>query len=197
MVISPRRSLPWEWGATRAEATAGYPCDRFAPESGTRAVRAVTTSASADACFLWLCQLRRAPYSYDLIDNGGRRSPRGPDVTLTDLDLDQSFMTIFRLAAFVPQRSVTLVMKPGRPMRVFGAISLTYAVVEHPSHSRLISAMHIPPVGRVLPEARRLMLAWGDLVMMRKQLTVLATLAERDPDGTFDAEGGRSRWDGR
>jgi len=39
--------------------------------------RGVTIRTGAPAIFRWLCQVRVAPYPYDWIDNGGRRSQAG------------------------------------------------------------------------------------------------------------------------
>ncbi|MEE6295310.1 SRPBCC family protein [Georgenia wangjunii] len=176
-----RRGLPWVSGATDDEAAAAYACDGLADDGAVRLVRAVSIAAPPAACFLWLCQLRRAPYSYDLIDNFGRRSPRVADPSLIELEAGQAFMTIFNLTAFVPGRSVTLRMKRGWPTRAFGDIVLTYEVVPAGTGARLIAAMWAPPIGRVLPSLRRWLLAWGDVLMMRKQLRVLAALAARGP----------------
>jgi hypothetical protein len=179
MAIDERRRIPWVWGATRDEVAAFYECDRFAPEHGVRVIRAVSTTSAAADCFLWICQLRRAPYSYDLIDNFGRPSPRVLRRELSNLRIGQTFMTIFRLVSFDEGRSITLQMKNGWPERLFGAIALTYCVVEREDGVvRLISAMSMPPVGRVFVRSRRLALTWADLVMMRKQLKVLSGLAE-------------------
>jgi len=168
------------WGATAAEVEAGYACDEFAVDGSVRVIRAVPVGVSAAECFVWLCQLRRAPYSYDLIDNFGRRSPREVDRRLTELRLGTDFMTIFTLVEFVPERSLTLRMKGGWPASLFGGIALTYQLIEGEGGARLVCAMAVPPVGRRLGGLRRLALVWGDLVMMRKQLTVLADLAERE-----------------
>lgn len=67
----------------------------------------------AELVFLWLCQLRRAPYSYDWIDNFGRRSPREADPQLSELEVDQSVMTIFTLTGFEPGASLNLRMNSG------------------------------------------------------------------------------------
>jgi hypothetical protein len=64
------------WGATAAERAAALPCDALAPAAPTRADRAISIAAPPEHVFAWLCQLRGAPYSYDLLDNRGRRSPR-------------------------------------------------------------------------------------------------------------------------
>src|SRR5699024_8901757 len=109
--------------------------------------RAVTTQADPETLFLWLCQLRRAPYSYDWIDNFGRRSPRVPDPSLTDLEVGQKIMTIFTLTEFEPSRSLTVSMRPGWPTRLFGAISLRYAIIPTSDGQLLLSGdLWIPPI---------------------------------------------------
>ena len=180
MDVAGRAGLPWVWGATAQEVSAGYACDGFADDGSVRVIRAVTARAPASECFVWLCQLRRAPYSYDLLDNFGRRSPRQADHALTRLRPGLDFMKIFTLVEFVPGRSLTVRMKPGPPTQTFGRIAVTYELAEQGEHTRLIGVMAVPPAGRRLPALRRVLLVWGDLIMIRKQLTTLAGLAERD-----------------
>ena len=181
--------LPWVWGVPVEPA--GLPTPEVAPGSRL-AVRAIAMEAPREVGFLWLCQMRRAPYSYDWLDNFGRRSPRQADPSLTDLAVGQSFMTIFELTDFTDSESLTLWMKAGRPTRIFGAITLHYRVETITgSRSQLVAAMWMPPIGRVLGKPLRYLLAWGDLLMMRKQLLTLAALAERDAGGRQRIEGGR------
>ena len=90
-------------------------------------------------------------------------------------------MTIFELVGFAAPSSVRLRMQEGWPTAAFGAIDLTYSIeVADAEHTRLSAVMWMPPIGRVLSRTRRYLLAWGDLVMMHKQLRTLAALAERD-----------------
>ena len=64
--------------------------------------------------------------------------------------------------------------------KVFGKLAVTYAVEpDGPQHCRMICRLVIRRDG-VLNAARSWFLAWGDLVMMRKQLLTLKGLAERD-----------------
>ncbi|WP_233213649.1 SRPBCC family protein [Mycobacterium hubeiense] len=159
-------NLGCNWGAAPCELAAGMPCDALAPNAGTRADRAISIDAPPHIVFAWLCQLRAAPYSYDLLDNVGRRSPRQRDPQLTRLETGQRFMSMFTLESFVDGEHITLRAKD---------VVVTYAVTPQGHGSRL----HV----RVLFDGPRLLgqlLAVGDLVMMRKQLLTLKELAERE-----------------
>lgn len=116
-------SFVTEWGSTAAERAAPYPCDRLLPQPQATLFRAVGVEAPADVSFRWLCQLRVAPYSYDLLDNLGRRSPQELTPGLERLEVGQRVMTIFRLAEFEPGQSLTIVSR-GR----LAEVVCTYAV---------------------------------------------------------------------
>jgi hypothetical protein len=139
--------------------------------------RAVDISAPAPLVFRWLCQLRAAPYSYDWIDNLGRKSPQVLTPGLEELEVGQRFMTIFRLVAFDGGSTITL--DSSTPL--FGRVVCTYQVtasVSSESHlvAKLLVAVPRGPFGAIV----RHLLPMGDLVMMRKQLLTLKVLAERD-----------------
>ncbi|MGX1777841.1 hypothetical protein ACWIGW_37440 [Nocardia brasiliensis] len=153
------------WGATAAERADELPCDKRQP-GGVQADRAISIDAPHGLVFAWLCQLRVAPYSYDLLDNWGRPSPKHRDPKLADLALGQRFMSQFELVAFADAKHLTLVA---------GKVCVTYAVRPEGLGTRLVVRMRIGapwPVGRLL--------ALGDLPMMRKQLLTLKALAEAE-----------------
>ena len=136
-----------------------------------------TTAPAADA-WLWLCQIRRAPYSYDLLDNFGRRSPRIPDPAMTEIDLGQSVMTIFSITGFEPGQWFDLGTN-GPAQRFLPALAVRYAVIPTEHGSRLAVGMwedRDRPRRRSLPSW---LFTMGDLIMMRKQLITVCTLAER------------------
>jgi hypothetical protein len=166
------------WGSTPDERAEGFPCDRLAGAARLRLYRAVDVDAPAAAVFRWLCQLRAAPYSYDLIDNGGRRSPQALTPGLDQLEPGQRFMRIFRLVEFEPGRSITVLSRG----TVFGEVAVTYRVRERADGgSRLVAKLLVvPPAGPLGSPPARGLLAAGDLVMMRRQLLNIAGLAERE-----------------
>jgi len=170
--------LPERWGATAAEAEATYPCDGLAEAPYIALTRAIDVDAPGPVVFRWLCQLRDAPYSYDWVDNLGRRSPReltpGPD----QLEPGQRF-TIATITSFATDHHITGRATPAAE-RLFGVISLTYAVVSRgPHRSRLIIRLDVHRPTRLWEKARYRFLSWGDLIMMRKQLRTLKGLAEQ------------------
>ncbi len=166
-----------QWGSTPAERAERFPCDRLAPRAPMRLYRAVDVRAPAAGVFRWLCQLRAAPYSYDRIDNGGRRSPQELTPGLEHLEIGQRFMRIFRLVEFEPGHSITVLSRG----TLFGEVAVTYRVRDTGAgRSRLVAKLLItPPAGPFGSLPARGLLAAGDLVMMRRQLLNLAALAER------------------
>ena len=82
-----------EWGSTAKERAMTLPCDHLLPDAKQVVHRAVDVDAPPEAVFRWLCQLKVAPYSYDLIDNLGRRSPRELTPGAEELREGQRFMS--------------------------------------------------------------------------------------------------------
>jgi hypothetical protein len=168
------------WNVTPTERAAHLLCDDLMP-GAVRLDRAISIDSPPSTVFAWLCQLRVAPYSYDLLDNAGRRSPRSRTPELTDLAVGLPFVRIFgriyvfELAAFARDEHITLQPRQGSAMSRFGKVSNTYSVRPDGNGTRL----HV----RVLFDGPWLLgqtLALVNLVMMRKQLLVLKSLSERD-----------------
>ena len=160
------------WGVTRAETTRRYPCDEFVPEPVLEAWRGVTVRARPEVVWPWVAQIRLAPYSYDLIDNLGRRSPqdlRG----LSEPVVGEPFTTALggrRLGRI-------LAVEPGRHLTatIMGAVmSYVLLPVDNGLQTRLLLKV-VTASGRVIAP----LLSAGDLIMARRQLLNLAELAER------------------
>jgi Polyketide cyclase / dehydrase and lipid transport len=164
-----------QWGTRPGEAGRVLPCDRHVDRADQRLVRAVDVAAPAAEVFRWLCQLRAAPYSYDWIDNGGRRSPRKLTPGLEQLEAGQRVMTIFRLVEFEPGRSITIV----HDGPVFGRVAGTYEVTPAGARaSRLLARLVVRYPAGLRGAALSAVLPAGDLVMMRRQLLNLRERAE-------------------
>lgn len=161
------------WGASEAEQAMPMACDdAFAARAPVRLHRAVSVDAPAELVFRWLCQLKLAPYSYDLIDNLARKSPRELVAGVEQLEVGQRFMSIFSLTSFARDEHITL--------RARGT-AVTYSVLAREATTRLLSRVVFAlPASGVGASLTRRALALGDLVMMRKQLLTLKALAERD-----------------
>lgn len=173
--------LPWAWGTRPEDLATTWPCEDLAeaPRTPCRLVRAVDVAAPPEVTWAWICQLRRGPYSYDLVDNLGRRSPRDLDPAMLDVGAGDVVATIFEVAAVEPGRSLTLRVRRSGVFRRLGPMTSTYATHADGDGSRLVGVL-VTRAGRSrLGRARDAALAWGDLVMMRRQLLTLATLAAR------------------
>ena len=175
--MQPRPGLPEAWGVSAEEWARRTPADDLAADGTARLQRAVDCAAPPAQLWPWLCQLRVAPYSYDLIDNLGRRSPRILTPGLSDLAVGQRAVAVFEIAAFTTGESLTLRPRPGRWARTFGDLLIGYDVAPEGSGSRLVGTLRFNAHDGRLGQAADSAVAWGDLVMMRKQLRTLASLA--------------------
>jgi len=166
--------LPHVWGASDVEVARTYPADAAVGPDPLLLTRAIDVAAPVDLVWRWLCQVAVAPYSYDWIDNRGRRSPRRLTPGADRLEVGQTMAVVFRLVSFEAPHHWTAVTTP-RGERMFGPVAMTYAA----EPGRIVCRIAVARRGRV-DRLRGHLLAWGDLVMMRKQLRTLRGLAERD-----------------
>ena len=176
------------WGTIDAERARPFPCDDLLPDADEALFRAVTVAAPAPLVFRWLCQLRVAPYSYDWLDNGGRRSPRRLTRGAGDLAHGQRVMSIFRLASFERDRQLTLTLRDPFWGRLFGWATVSYTVVpQGAEETRIVVKVLIRHTFWGRWRFMRRLFVWGDLIMMRKQLLTLKGHAERQARRALDA----------
>jgi hypothetical protein len=110
----------------------------------------------------------------------GRRSPRELTPGVGDPSVGQR-VQVFRVTDVDPGHQWSGYTTP----RAFGRTAVTYAVEPEGRGSRLVCRIVTSQRGPVAWAWSRL-LAWGDLVMMRKQLLTFKELAERNRSGPPD-----------
>lgn len=161
------------WGVSDEEVARHYPCDDLLPAPTWEAWRGVTVRAPRAAVWSRVVQIRLAPYSYDWIDNRGRRSPR----ELRDLP-DPVPGEHFTTAGGRPAGRV-LGVEPGAHLTagIMGAV-MSYVLVPAPGAADGPTRLLLKVAGThrrwVAP-----LLSVGDLVMARRQLLNLKGLAEQ------------------
>ncbi len=160
-----------KWGVADDETRLHYPCDEFVSSPALEAWRGVTVRAAAEAVWPWLTQVRVAPYSYDLIDNRGRPSPRH----LLDLP-EPRVGEPFTATAGRPLGRIVSV-DPGRQLTatILGAY-LSYVLVPADHAGTRLLLKVVMETNRLLAPA----VSVGDLVMARRQLLTFKALAEQD-----------------
>lgn len=157
------------WGVTDGEVARRYPCDELVPNPVMEAWRGITVHASPADVWPWLCQVRLAPYSYDWIDNLGRRSPRQLR-ELSDPSPGDRFTRVGERFEIGRIRSV--VREEHLTASIVGAV-MSYVLVPEDDSTRLLLKI-VMARGRWYAPA----LAVGDLVMARRQLKNFKALAE-------------------
>lgn len=102
--------------------------------------------------------------------------------------MGQRFATIFTLVDWVPDELLALEITAPVGIRLFGRLPLVYQTVPLPggpaAGTTLRGDIALPRAGSALARARSVGLAWGDLLMMRRQLLTLARLSEETAGAT-------------
>lgn len=145
------------------------------PGAADRWVRCVDVEAPTDHVYRWLCQLTVAPYSYDWIDNLGRRSPTTLTPGAEQLTIGQPFL-IFSITSFKPNHHVAGRSRP-EFHRVYGDITVSYQVIPRPGDATRLQANAC--LNRSIHPIIRTVLTAGDKIMAGRQLAKLKALAEK------------------
>ena len=157
------------WGVSDQEVALRYPCDVLVPSPTLQLWRGVSVDASPAQVWPWLCQLRLAPYSYDWLDNLGRRSPRELR-GLPDPRPGEPFSTVG--GRFAVGRVLSAVREEHLTASIMGA-TMSYVLVPQGPATRLLLKI-------VMDRAPwyAAAVAVGDWPMARRQLKNLKALAE-------------------
>jgi hypothetical protein len=158
------------WGVSDGETLRSYPCDDLVASPTLQAWRGVRVGAPAAVLWPWVAQVRLAPYSYDWIDNRGRRSPREL-AGLAEPRVGEHFTTaggreLGRIVAVEPGQQLTAT--------IMGAF-MSYVLVPSGDDSTRLLLKVVMRTSRWIAPA----LSVADLFMARRQLLNLKQLAER------------------
>lgn len=167
------------WGLVPNESCLEFPCDIYQKGFSDTYFRGITIYAEPEIIFQWLCQMRVAPYSYDWIDNLGRRSPQKLLPGLDQLEIGQKIMFIFDLIDFKQNNYLTFRLDKRFP-KAFGDTIISYRIFPKKTNvcRLLVKILVNYPKGipRVLLQD---IFSFGDLIMMRRQLINFKTLSEQ------------------
>jgi proline iminopeptidase len=164
------------WGATGDEVGGPVAGDHLVPDARLVATRSIDLDAPPDEAFPWLVQMgfgRGGWYSYDWLDNLGRRSatrihPEWQDVT--GGDAIPGGPIVFTAAIVEAPRAFVLQTPPGGKTLRRVAFTLAFELRPIAGGTRLVTRMRGRidlPLGRIL---ERFVLGPGDGIMVRRQL---------------------------
>jgi hypothetical protein len=158
--------------------------DHICGEPQLIATRAITIAAPPAEVFPWIRQMgfgKAGWYSYDIIDNLGRRSatsihPEWQDVNSGD-PIPGGLIDFYADLVNGPRTLVMSVRGQGRIAKRI-CFSLAYELHDHPTGTRLVTRVRARinlPLGELLA---RYVLGPGDGIMLRKQLRNIAHQAQ-------------------
>jgi hypothetical protein len=162
------------WGVGDGEIVRSYPCDELVDSPTLQAWRGVRVEAPAEAVWPWVAQVRLAPYSYDWIDNRGRRSPR----KLTGLP-EPAVGEHFTTAGGRQLGRIVSVDRGKQLTATIMGVFMSYVLVPEDTDTTRLLLKVVGRTSRWLTPA----LSVADLIMARRQLLNLRQLSERTNRG--------------
>jgi hypothetical protein len=170
-----------EWNTRPEDYLHDFPCDRSVDAPHSVRMRAVEINAPKEAVWPWMGQMRLAPYSYDWIDNLGRRSPRTLTIGADDLEPGQRMMHAMEVVEFESEDHLTTRMAAMRAF--FGQAASTYKLVDTDDGCRVVLRITVHEPGGIVGLLRRIGHPYGELLMVRRQLLNFKKLAEKSVSG--------------
>ncbi len=173
------------WGATQDEIDGPVVGDHLVPDAGLTATRSIDLGSPPESVFPWLKQIgfgRAGWYSYDWIDNLGRRSARRIHPEWQEVESGDRIPggPIDFEAAIVDEPTAFVLRLPPTGW-LLRRIDFTLAFELRPTETgtrlvtRVRSSIHLP-LGRLV---ERWLLGPGDGIMVRRQLLNLAERTRR------------------
>lgn len=173
------------WGATNDEVNGPMPGDDIVDSARLVATRSITLASPPDVVFPWLRQMgfgRAGWYSYDLLDNLGRRSATSVNPAWQTLETGDPVpggpVNFIAVRVDAP-RCLVLHLGPTPEKKRRVDFSLAYDLRDDPAGTRLVTRVRAridAPGGRIV---ERFLLGPGDGIMLRRQLLNLAQRMDR------------------
>lgn len=174
------------WGATAKECADSVVGDDLCADARVIATRCITLKAPPEDVFPWLRQMgfgRAGWYSYDILDNLGRRSATRIHDEWQDIVTGSRVPggpIEFEAIVVDAPHSFVLRTPTGSTSTSRLCFTLAYELREIPEGTRLVTRVRIcvnVPGGQLIERA----LGLGDGIMVRKQLLTLAARADTQP----------------
>lgn len=167
------------WGATPEEISGPVVGDHLCTNARLVATRSISIAAPPESVFPWIRQMgfRRAGwYSYDFIDNLGRKSATSIHPEWQDIDSGSLVPAgLMSFTAAIVEPPTSFVLQVGTHERQLRRLcfTLAYELRKESGGTRLVTRMRSTanfPGGRLI---ERFLLGPGDGIMLRKQLLTL------------------------
>jgi hypothetical protein len=175
------------WGATSEEIQSAVVGDNLCADATVTATRCITIAAPPEDVFPWIRQMgfgRAGWYSYDWIDNLGRKSAVAVHDEWQNVNSGDSVPAgpmSFTAAIVNAPHTFVLEVKNGKKKKPLLHFTLAYELRRTLEGTRLVTRMRSRvniPGGRIIEQ---LILGPGDGIMLRRQLLTLASRISQHP----------------